>query len=190
MCSRRRRAYGAAGGLGRQPRASSLARMKASMGLRTQAVSFTAGTATGRTGRKAQWARSVGLTRASYFARGSSPQAPAGRATRRKAARGGLRGRAVPRGRVGGSDGTACGRTRHVVPWGPLPRAETQPMAPDLDGLLQSCKGAPDEVAPRLILADWLEEHGEADRAEFVRLGCSLDRSLEPLPEYEPDHAA
>src|SRR5262249_35303355 len=31
----------------------------------------------------------------------------------------------------------------------------------------------PENDAPRLILADWLDEHGEADRAEFIRLQCA-----------------
>ena len=29
---------------------------------------------------------------------------------------------------------------------------------------------------PRLIFADWLDEHGDADRAEFIRLQCSGDK--------------
>jgi uncharacterized protein (TIGR02996 family) len=33
---------------------------------------------------------------------------------------------------------------------------------------------APEDDAPRLVFADWLEEHGEADRAEFIRLQCAL----------------
>lgn len=32
----------------------------------------------------------------------------------------------------------------------------------------------PDDDTPRLIFADWLEEHGDADRAEFIRLQCAL----------------
>jgi uncharacterized protein (TIGR02996 family) len=32
----------------------------------------------------------------------------------------------------------------------------------------------PDDDAPRLVYADWLDEHGEADRAEFIRLQCEL----------------
>lgn len=32
----------------------------------------------------------------------------------------------------------------------------------------------PQEDAPRLIFADWLEEHGERDRAEFIRVQCEL----------------
>jgi uncharacterized protein (TIGR02996 family) len=40
----------------------------------------------------------------------------------------------------------------------------------------------PDDDGPRLIYADWLAEHGQDDRAEFVRLQCVLDR----LPEDDP----
>jgi uncharacterized protein (TIGR02996 family) len=34
----------------------------------------------------------------------------------------------------------------------------------------------PDDDAPRLIYADWLEEHGDLDRAEFIRAQCELAR--------------
>jgi uncharacterized protein (TIGR02996 family) len=34
----------------------------------------------------------------------------------------------------------------------------------------------PEEDAPRLIYADWLDEHGQPDRAEFIRLQCRLAR--------------
>jgi uncharacterized protein (TIGR02996 family) len=40
-------------------------------------------------------------------------------------------------------------------------------------GLLQDIKANPDEDGPRLILADYLEEHGEP-RGEFIRLQCQL----------------
>lgn len=40
----------------------------------------------------------------------------------------------------------------------------------------------PADDGPRLIYADWLAEHGEPDRAEFVRLQCALDR----LPDDDP----
>lgn len=33
---------------------------------------------------------------------------------------------------------------------------------------------SPDDDLPRLVLADWLEENGEAERAEFIRLQCRL----------------
>lgn len=34
----------------------------------------------------------------------------------------------------------------------------------------------PDDDAPRLIYADWLEDHGDASRAEFIRVQCELAR--------------
>ena len=34
---------------------------------------------------------------------------------------------------------------------------------------------APDDDTPRLVFADWLEENGQAERAEFIRLSCRLD---------------
>src|SRR5262245_17894644 len=34
----------------------------------------------------------------------------------------------------------------------------------------------PDDDAPRLIYADWLEENGEPERAEFIRVQCELAR--------------
>jgi uncharacterized protein (TIGR02996 family) len=44
--------------------------------------------------------------------------------------------------------------------------------SPELLGLLRDAKANPDDIAPRLILADWLDDHGEPERAEFVRLQC------------------
>src|SRR5262249_37089893 len=35
--------------------------------------------------------------------------------------------------------------------------------------------------APRLVLADWLEDHADADRAEFVRLSVRLSAGEIPL---------
>ena len=37
-------------------------------------------------------------------------------------------------------------------------------------------RDAPADDGPRLIYADWLDEHGQSDRAEFIRLQCALDR--------------
>lgn len=39
---------------------------------------------------------------------------------------------------------------------------------------LQAIRENPDDDAPRLIYADWLEERGQADRAEFIRIQCRL----------------
>jgi uncharacterized protein (TIGR02996 family) len=45
----------------------------------------------------------------------------------------------------------------------------------DRDALLAAIQAAPDDDAPRLIYADWLEEHGDPDRAEFIRVQIELD---------------
>lgn len=37
---------------------------------------------------------------------------------------------------------------------------------------LRSIIENPDDLTPRLIYADWLAEHGDADQAEFIRLQC------------------
>lgn len=36
---------------------------------------------------------------------------------------------------------------------------------------------------PRLIYADWLDDHGEPDRAEFIRVQCALARLPDDAPE-------
>lgn len=57
------------------------------------------------------------------------------------------------------------------------------------DALLRAILQHPDDDTPRLIFADWLDEHGEADRAEFIRAQCLIacvvgDRIAgEPLPQ-------
>src|SRR5579885_46194 len=47
----------------------------------------------------------------------------------------------------------------------------------DADALLVAVLAAPDDDAPRLIYADWLDEHGEPARAEFIRVQCEKDRA-------------
>jgi uncharacterized protein (TIGR02996 family) len=42
------------------------------------------------------------------------------------------------------------------------------------EGLLQDIIAHKDEDAPRLIYSDWCEDHGESDRAEFIRVQCRL----------------
>jgi uncharacterized protein (TIGR02996 family) len=44
------------------------------------------------------------------------------------------------------------------------------------DGFLQDIVECPDDDAPRLIYADWLEDHGQAERAEFIRVQIEHDR--------------
>jgi uncharacterized protein (TIGR02996 family) len=40
--------------------------------------------------------------------------------------------------------------------------------------LFQAILHNPDDDGPRLVYADWLEEHGDADRAEFIRVQIAL----------------
>jgi uncharacterized protein (TIGR02996 family) len=42
----------------------------------------------------------------------------------------------------------------------------------------------PDDDTPRLVFADWLQEHGEEERAEFIRLQIQLARRT-----YQPREA-
>jgi uncharacterized protein (TIGR02996 family) len=50
---------------------------------------------------------------------------------------------------------------------------------PRCEGLLRDIAAEPWEDRLRLILADWLEDHGEAKRAEHIRLECELDRTAD-----------
>src|SRR5262245_1243255 len=47
---------------------------------------------------------------------------------------------------------------------------------------LATIRESPDEDGPRLIYADWLEEQGECDRAEFIRVQCELAAHVCPPP--------
>src|SRR5262249_43172328 len=49
-------------------------------------------------------------------------------------------------------------------------------------GFLLDVLDNPDDDAPRLVYADWLDEHGLASRAEFIRLQVELAR----LDRYDP----
>ena len=59
------------------------------------------------------------------------------------------------------------------------------------DAFLQDILAHPDDDAPRLIFADWLEEQGDAagvGRAEFIRVQCALakERPARRWAEREP----
>src|SRR5262245_3603199 len=54
----------------------------------------------------------------------------------------------------------------------------------DHAGFLRAIREEPDDDTPRLIYADWLEENGDPDRAEFIRTQIEL----EELPEENPLH--
>jgi uncharacterized protein (TIGR02996 family) len=46
----------------------------------------------------------------------------------------------------------------------------------DADLLLDAIFDAPDDDTPRLVYADWLQEHGQENYAQFIRLQCEAAR--------------
>src|SRR5262245_9849748 len=46
----------------------------------------------------------------------------------------------------------------------------------DAPALLAAIRASPEDDAPRLVYADWLDEHGQPERAEFIRIQCELAR--------------
>src|SRR2546423_15203209 len=46
----------------------------------------------------------------------------------------------------------------------------------DEQGLLQAILESPGDDLPRLVYADWLDENGDPDRAEFIRTQVELAR--------------
>jgi uncharacterized protein (TIGR02996 family) len=46
----------------------------------------------------------------------------------------------------------------------------------DADAFLDAIWAVPADDTPRLVYADWLEEHGQAAHAEFIRLQCAAAR--------------
>src|SRR4051794_16094466 len=55
-------------------------------------------------------------------------------------------------------------------------------MSGQLESFLHAIRAAPDEDAPRLVLADWFEDNGDPQRAEFIRTQVRLAGDL-PQPE-------
>lgn len=49
----------------------------------------------------------------------------------------------------------------------------------DRDAFLAAIHAAPDDDAPRLVYSDWLEEHGQPERAEFIRLQLDMWREYD-----------
>jgi uncharacterized protein (TIGR02996 family) len=49
---------------------------------------------------------------------------------------------------------------------------------------LRAIAAHPDDDTPRLVFADWLDEHGQHERAEFIRLQIELARTDPSDPSY------
>src|SRR5262245_19453619 len=52
------------------------------------------------------------------------------------------------------------------------------------EAILQSVIDHPEDDAPRLVYADWCEDHGDPDRAEFIRVQVELARLAPRQDEY------
>jgi uncharacterized protein (TIGR02996 family) len=53
-------------------------------------------------------------------------------------------------------------------------RPKSNPDEATRESFLADIRARPEDDAPRLIYADWLEEHDDSVRAEFIRLQCEL----------------
>jgi uncharacterized protein (TIGR02996 family) len=51
------------------------------------------------------------------------------------------------------------------------------------EAFLQAIQEAPDDDVPRLIFADWLDDNGQGERAELIRLQCALAA----MPSGDPE---
>jgi uncharacterized protein (TIGR02996 family) len=56
-------------------------------------------------------------------------------------------------------------------------------MHPEADALLDAIFDTPDDDTPRLVYADWLQEHGQENYAEFIRLCVTVARRVLPREE-------
>ena len=63
------------------------------------------------------------------------------------------------------------GKTRPRRGW--LADNSQNPMT-DGDALYRAILTAPEEDTPRLVYADWLDENGQLNRAEFIRVQIEL----------------
>jgi uncharacterized protein (TIGR02996 family) len=59
---------------------------------------------------------------------------------------------------------------------------------PEPDPFLRAILEKPDDDLPRLIYADWLDEHGDPARAEFIRAQCTLARIPRNAKPRPPDY--
>jgi uncharacterized protein (TIGR02996 family) len=64
--------------------------------------------------------------------------------------------------------------------------AAQSPLAHQEEAFLQTIREAPDDDGARLIYADWLEDNGQPDRSEFIRVQIQLTRLPADAPEREP----
>src|SRR5262249_29562537 len=54
------------------------------------------------------------------------------------------------------------------------------------DALLAAVCAAPEDDAPRLVYADWLEDNGQPERAELIRVEVGIERLPADDPQGRP----
>lgn len=57
-------------------------------------------------------------------------------------------------------------------------------MSADRDAFLRAICASPDDDTPRLVFADWLDDHGEPQRADFIRVQCEMEQAEEFGPRW------
>lgn len=63
-----------------------------------------------------------------------------------------------------------------MPPRSPKSKASPAPYPPGWEPFLASIRENLDDDTPRLVFADWLQENGDEDHAEFIRLQCAIAR--------------
>src|SRR5262245_50020718 len=142
------------------------------------------GKSTCRVGGPSRTARSLalGLSRKSFGNRLPGRKSRSGGEARRLAISRGNRFRTGNRAivaRCGSGSPTRTGADLQRRARRPAPALTFTAMHPDEEALLQTIFDNPDDDAPRLIYADWLEERGDpvnVARAEFIRVQIELER--------------
>ena len=54
------------------------------------------------------------------------------------------------------------------------------------NAFLKALEENEDDTLTRLVYADWLDEHGQAERAEFIRTQIQVEGLAEEDPRYPP----
>jgi uncharacterized protein (TIGR02996 family) len=83
-------------------------------------------------------------------------------------------------------------RAFRFVPHGEkaIPVSHAAGGAADREALMAAILATPDDDTPRLVFADWLDEHGDPARAEFIRVQCRLAERMRTEAVADDDSEA
>src|SRR5262249_28025868 len=94
---------------------------------------------------------------------------------------------------VGSPDSAAGGPRPPRVSWhrqikraAELPLGREEPMPNSRAEWMAAIMADPENDAPRLVFSDWLEEQGESQQAEFIRVECEMAR-IHDAPGNDPN---